>query len=182
MKIKNTLFFLSLCCIVLFSSCGSEDEDGISPTADNIQGSWTVTDLEYQGTSTTEIPDFPALTSSFTGVAINSDFTMTLDESNISTSGSYDVELTTTFLGQSSTSTIPGSDLPFGASGAWNLNGDQLTITPTTGEPATFTIANMTDNSFQLKFDVVNIITEDDGFGDEIRLIYDYEGTMTLTK
>lgn len=127
MKIGK-LFLIGL--VVVFFSCGDEDEP--QPTAAGLVGTWSMTALEYGGSSTTTVAGV-SLMSAFTGVGKEIDLTITFRENpnTITSEGSYVIALTTTTAGQSFTQDFPFNN--FVADGTWSLNGRVITVTSALG-------------------------------------------------
>jgi Lipocalin-like domain len=169
MKIAK-LLFLGL---LVFVSC-SEDEDPM-PTAAGLIGSWSVTDLEYEGTTTTTVTGI-SLTADFTGVGKDFDLTVTFSENPnmVVSEGSYTVTLTTTFAGQSETEDIELDS--FISDGTWSLNNKILSVT-TSGVTQEATIVSQTDTTLVVKVEVEEI-DEADG----VRVQTNVQGVYTLTK
>ncbi|MEP0265000.1 lipocalin family protein [Dokdonia sp.] len=139
--------FLKLTLIILFTisvaSCSSDD-DSSNPSSANISGIWQGESFDYTGTSTTEILG-ESITTSFVGETENINYTLTFSENpnEVIADGSYDVILTTTLEGQTTTQTVPGID--FLNSGSWELDGNTLTFI-VDGEASEATIETLTDN------------------------------------
>ncbi len=146
MKIAK-LVLLSIA-LVLFS-CGKEDDP--KPTADGLIGTWSITALDYEGSTTTTILG-TSITSSFTGVAKDLDMTVTFNENpnTVTSQGSYTISITTTTLGQSVTEDFTFDD--FFDDGTWALNGQTLTVT-SSGVVQEATIISQTSTTLVLGID-----------------------------
>ncbi|MGB0522757.1 MAG: lipocalin family protein [Flammeovirgaceae bacterium] len=176
MKIQQTLFLLCLFSLFTLSSCfNNDDEDKITPDKATLLGKWLMTDITYSGTSTTAIPGFDPITADFTGVGSDSDYTIELTERDFTASGGYTATLTTTSLGQTFTQTIVGTN--YASSGPWTLNGDQLTISPQGEAPVTMTVKNLSENSFDMSFDLQIVKDE---FGGTVT--QSVQGSMSFVK
>jgi hypothetical protein len=169
MKIAK-LLFLGL---LVFVSC-SEDEDPM-PTAAGLIGSWSVTDLEYEGTTTTTGSGI-SITAESVGVGKDLDLTVTFNENpnTVTSEGSYTITLTTTILGQSETEDYFFSG--FFGDGTWSLDNKTLTVT-SSGVVQEATIVSQTDTTLVVKIETEQ--TENvDGFSIETYV----QGVYTLTK
>jgi hypothetical protein len=141
---------LSLLLAVIFLSC-SEDEDPM-PTSAGMVGEWSMTGLEYKGTTTTSF-EGTNLIADFTGVAKNIDFTTMFTENpnNVSSAGAYTIVLTTTMMGQTSTDEYTMDEVV--SDGTWSLNGKTLSITSDT-ETESATIVEQTATKLKIKVEV----------------------------
>lgn len=153
---------LSLLFIVFaLTSCSSDDIDssGNGNIYGDILGTWIGVDVNYSGSTVTEIIGEPSLTADFVGEAYDVDYTLTFSENpnELVSEGSYSIELTTTTLGQSQTDNV--EDLEFLNDGAWDRAGDQLTIV-SNGETSVGTILELTDTSLILEIDEVQDISQ----------------------
>jgi len=167
----DKLFLLSLA-VVLFS-CSQEDDP---KPVEGLIGAWSVTALDYEGTSVTTVMA-TSIISSFTGVAKNMDMTVTFNQNpnTVTSQGSYTIALTTVTLGQSITEDFTFND--FIADGTWTVNDKTLTVT-NAGVAQEATIISQTNTTL-----VLGIKTEQSqdlaGVGSVATNI---EGVYTLTK
>ena len=140
--------------IGLFISSCNEEENEPQTTNSAIVGVWECVSLDYTGTTQTEFLG-QSTNADFVGEANNIDFTYTISENpNIATSeGIYDVELTTTLLGITTTQTI--ENIAFDFVGSWSLSGSQMSVT-NDGISQELTIIELTENSL-----ILNILEED---------------------
>jgi len=166
------LFFLSLA-VVLFS-CGKDDDP--KPAADGLIGAWSVTALDYEGSTTTTVMG-TSITADFTGVAKNMDMTVTFKQNpnTVTSEGSYTIALTTTTLGQSVTEDYTFND--FISDGTWSLSDKTLTVT-NSGAAQEATIISQTSTTLVLGIDTVQ--TQDlAGVGS---IVTNIQGVYTLVK
>ncbi len=141
MKIfKLTLITLFIATI---ASCSSDDDNSNAITAD-ITGVWQGESFDYSGATTTEVLG-ESITADFVAETENIDYTLTFSENpnEVVADGSYDVVLTTTVAGQTTTQTVPGTD--FLNSGSWELTNNTITFM-VDGETSEATIQTLTDN------------------------------------
>ena len=139
------LFLLSL------SAC-KKDATG------DIPGSWKVTAITYAGTTTTADPSTGvSYTSTFTGEGTNMDLQISFAENpnTYTTTGSYDILLTTMLNGQSLISTWTNAD--FVGNGSWSRTGDTLTFTDSNGETSEVTIVSLTDSTLKVNWQFTNV-------------------------
>lgn len=172
---KITLLSFAL---VFFASC--EDDDSSNDTSADLVGTWSMTSLDYDGTSSTT---FQGTTTSidFIGEGTNIDYTLTFDENpnNFDASGSYDIELTTDFMGQTTTQTESVEDA--NSTGTWSRDGNTLSfdgvlvslgdMAPMTGDTENndITISELTATTLVLTQDVMQVESQD-GFEVEVTL------------
>ena len=123
MKLTKLLFALTL--IIFITSCS--DSDDPTPSNSEIIGSWNMIGFEYEGTTTTEISGV-SFTTSFEGVGIDMDLTLEFLQENsaYNTNGDYGIELTTTFQGQSVSTTAYNNG--FVGSGTWAVDGNTISV------------------------------------------------------
>jgi hypothetical protein len=123
MKITK-LFLLSLA--VIFLSC-SEDEAPM-PTKEAMVGEWSLTALEYKG-STTTTAQGTSIKADFTGTGKNMDLITVFgaNPNTVTSEGTYTIVLKTTYMGQTETEEYESDETV--TDGTWSLNGRTLTIT-----------------------------------------------------
>lgn len=146
MKITK-LLLLSIA--VIFLSCSEDDP---KPTSEGMVGAWTITAVDYRGTTTT----------SALGTNIKADFTGTGKDMNLTTTfnanpntvvseGSYTIVLTTTVMGQTSTDEHPFEEVV--TDGTWTLSGNKLTFIDANGSQDA-TILQQTSTTLKMKVDI----------------------------
>lgn len=157
---KKPLFIMKkfLLCLVFMSamtltSCSSDDDSDTTPeTNSDLVGTWEITDLNYQGSSTTSFQgqeislDFSGQSISFQDaqVVFNADNTY-------ESSGSATIEFTVETMGQSQTqelSTESGLE-----TGTWEINGQQLLLTPSGQDQQVSDIDVFTDSDLKISID-----------------------------
>lgn len=169
---KNPKLLLLSLAVLLFS-CSEEDDP---KPVDGLIGAWSVTALDYQGTTITTVMA-TSIISIFTGVAKNMDMTVTFNQNpnTVTSEGSYTIALTTITLGQSITEDFTFND--FIADGTWTVNDKTLTVT-NAGVAQEATIVSQTSTTL-----VLAVETEQSqdlaGVGSVVTSI---EGVYTLTK
>jgi hypothetical protein len=156
---KLSLLFIAFTFVL--TSCSSDDGDssGNGDVSGDIVGTWIGVDVDYSGSTVTQIPGAPDLVADFVGEAYDVDYTLTFSENpnELVSEGSYSIELTTTTLGQSQTDNV--EDLEFLSDGTWDKVGDQLTVV-SNGETSTGTIVELTDTSLIVEIDQVQDISQ----------------------
>lgn len=137
---KKILFPTLLVLVALFNSACNNDGNA---AANNIAGNWNLTNLYYTGTTSTTIPGLPPITASFVGEGQNYNATLTFTESpnEFTSTGDYDVQLTTTVTGNPVPQVTTVQNQNFLSQGTWTISGNQITLTADTGEVST---ANLT--------------------------------------
>ncbi|MCU0418515.1 MAG: lipocalin family protein [Cyclobacteriaceae bacterium] len=170
MKIVK-LFLLGL--IVVFAACREDEEP--QPTAAGLLGRWSMTALEYEGSSTTRVSGID-VASNFTGVGKALDLIVTFRENpnTVSSEGSYVIALTTTTAGQSFTQDFTFDN--FVGDGSWSLNNRVLTVTGTLGSQDA-TIVSQTSTTLVIAVETEQ--TQNAG-GNSVRTRV--EAVYTLTK
>lgn len=146
MKILKLILFTAL--ISLTISCSSDD-DNVNLNNDGIVGVWRGTGVNYEGTSTTTMQG-QSFAADYVGVAYDINYTLAFSENpnKVVSEGNYSIELTTTYMGQTTTQNITGLD--FLSDGDWTLNGDILSIT-VDNETQNATIIELTPNKLVLE-------------------------------
>lgn len=124
MKKLKVLAVLALSLVVLISC---ESDSNSTDTSGDLLGTWNMVEFDYSGTSSAEFQGIP-ITTTYEGVGTNMDATMmfTEDPNELMFEGSYDIELTFEFSGQTQTQTFPINDAQ--STTTWSRNGNILTI------------------------------------------------------
>lgn len=109
-----------------FFACSTDDEGNTTSTGDLV-GTWALTTFDYDGSITQTVQD-QTTTVNFVGIGQNLDYTLTFSESpnEYVGAGSYDIELTTIFAGQSTTQVVPVENVFI--EGTYSLDGNTLTV------------------------------------------------------
>lgn len=86
-----------------FATCSTDDDSG-SDTSGTLVGTWEMVSFDYSGSTTTEFQG-QTIISDFDGVGQNLDYTLAFTENpnEFEGQGSYDIELTSTIAGESTT-------------------------------------------------------------------------------
>jgi len=147
---KITKLLLLSIAVILFSC--SKDEDP-KPTGEGLLGTWTLTGLNYYGTTTTRASGM-TVEADFTGKGKDMDCTTTFEASpnTVTSQGSYIIELTTTVSGQPSTT----DDYEFDevlTDGTWELDGNTLSVTNSAGKQEA-TITKQTTTELEIAIDL----------------------------
>jgi len=159
MKITKTLLVLFLS-ITIFS-CDSDDGALVIPAADvsgEILGTWEMIDLNYTGSNTVTTQG-QAIPSTYVGVGenMNNSISFTENPNDLLAQGTYDIELTSTTYGQTTTQTQ--TDLPLLPNSTWSKNGTTLILT-SNGEDTPFTILELSATTLKFQQDSDEIITQ----------------------
>jgi hypothetical protein len=127
MKITKLLLFSVA--VILFS-CGKDDDP--IPTSQGMVGAWTITALDYKGTTTTTAQG-ASVKADFTGTGKALNLTVTFKDNPkvVTNEGSYTIVLKTTIMGQTSTDEYPLEEAF--TDGTWALDGKTLRITGANG-------------------------------------------------
>jgi hypothetical protein len=139
MKTFKLCFLIGL--LSTFFSCAKDD----SLPTNAILGKWNVTQIEYTGTSSTNVQG-DITTAEFTGSGVDMklEIEFTENPNEYKASGDYGINLKTEFLGQSFDYSL--SNQGFIDSGTWSQEGDQLTVTTKAGETQTATVTSLTED------------------------------------
>jgi hypothetical protein len=175
MKITNLLL---LAVAVFFLSCGDDKDEDPAPTGD-LAGSWNMTAIDYNGTSTVAVMGIESK-STFTGTGkeMNLTVTFTEDPNKFTSQGDYVIALKTTTQGQTINSDFPIDG--FMIDGTWSLNGKTLTIEGD-GRKQEATIIEQTATTLKMKWDYTQTTTNTDA-GFEVVTSSDVKGTYTFTR
>jgi len=154
---KLNLLFLAIFTMAIVS-CSSDDDNGGSNTTGDLLGTWVGQTVNYSGSTVTTFQG-QNITADFVGEGYDVDYTLTFSENpnEVTSNGSYSIELTTTIAGQSTTQNE--ENIQFLETSDWAREGDQLTIT-TNGESTTGTIQELTATSLVLAIDTVEQTSE----------------------
>jgi len=120
-------FLTVLFVAVLLGSCSTDDNGGSGETSADLIGTWIMQSFEYQGETSTDVMGIP-FDIDFDGEAFNIDASLVFTDSpnQFTSSGSYDIELSSSFEGETQTQTESIED--FESQGTWSRNGDTLTF------------------------------------------------------
>ena len=159
------------------TSCSSDDDHAPmqqeTGTDANLVGTWTATDVDYSGfTSTFVVDTGTTLRTEFTGQGVDIDLTLSFSESpnELTSVGTFDVDLTTVILGVSEDSML--LDLGFLTDGTWSRVGNTLTLVGTDSSTSEVSIELLTENSLRLR------LTE--GFAVSTDEVTQEESTVTV--
>ena len=158
MKILKILFITVLTISIV--SCGDDDDAGndVGGSVDLI-GTWNAVSVNYTGTTVTEANGV-SIQADFVGEGMNIDYTLnfTSNPNELTSEGSYDIELTTTILNETTTQTF--TDIEFASTGEWLLDGDQMTVTAD-GVTTIITVVELTATSLILN--IIDVQTQNTG-------------------
>jgi len=145
-NLKKLIFIFSV--TLLFISC-NDDESVLQIENSQILGTWNLTELTEDGTTTTSSQGFDiSATFSAYGKNINAEVTFTENPNEFASSGSYISVLTTEILGQQTVQEVPINN--FIGSGDWEINGNIMTSTAN-GEESTAEILELNESILKLK-------------------------------
>lgn len=152
---KKAIKILSLLMLVLFAACKKDDDTKSSES--DIVGTWKLTALTCGDcTSTTEV-NGTSITSTFK--TTGKDFTNEVNfksDGTYTSSGSYTAVQEITVAGSTFTQDIPIGD--FLGEGTYEVNGDVMTTTASTGETGDATIISLNAQKMELKVSVNEVI------------------------
>lgn len=137
------LFFAAL--VISFTAC---DDDDATPTGTEIEGSWKVTEIHYEGVGETTSGGITVETTYVgDGVDMNLNIIFESDQT-FSSTGDYGIDLIATVSGQSFP--ISWTSQGFQSNGTWEFNDPTLSTIDSNGETASMDVIEVTDT--QLKF------------------------------
>ena len=136
------ILFLSL------AACKKDEENNSS----TLVGSWNVTGIDYSGTTTTVDPNVGTISGTFTGLGKNLSLEIHFSENpnDYTTSGTYDIDLTTMVQGQTYNTTWTSGD--FIDDGTWELDGSTLRVTNGNGDVSEATIIEVNNSTLILEW------------------------------
>lgn len=148
---KISILFLSF--LFVFASCSKDDDNTpnqVDSTID-ITGSWELTGMEYEGESSQTVQG-QTITMDYVGVArdIDAQVVFTENPNEVTSTGSYTIDLTMNYLGQTITQDyfLDFSDYITSAS-SWSIDGNEMTF-ESEGEVQTAEIVTLTQNMMVL--------------------------------
>lgn len=168
----KTTKLLLLSLAVIFLSC-SEDEERL-PTSQGMVGTWSMTSVDYTGTSTTTMQG-ASLTADYTGTGKEMNVVSTFAENpnTVLTEGSYIIVVKTTMMGQTTTEEVPFDEVV--SDGTWTLSGRTLTVSGPNG-PEEATILEQTSTSLKMRMDVTESFTSQDiTVSTELQITYTFK-------
>ncbi len=145
-NLKKLIFVFSV--TLLFISCNN-DESVLQIENSQILGTWNLTELTEDGTTTTSSQgiDITATFSAY-GKNINAEVTFTENPNKFASSGSYTSVITTEILGQQTVQEVPINN--FIGSGDWEINGNIMIVTANS-EESTVEILELNESMLKLK-------------------------------
>lgn len=149
MKFK-TLFVVFLS--VTFFSCSSDD-DNSGEEEISIVGTWELTEMNYDGTTTIEFEGIPVPVSiEGVGEDIDAQIVFEEDPNTVSSSGTLTSVVTITVLTESTTEEFPIDLSEFVTSGSWTISEDESTliVVDSEGTEQTFDINALTETTLDL--------------------------------
>lgn len=183
---KKLLFLFTS--ILILSSCSKDDdssnEGGSSVVnANNFVGTWELTDIQTEATANTffvqniEIP----LTISTEDYNMSAVISEDPNEYNFDGTVTLKTEFTNPLNNEVVATELKDQSLEGLDSGSWEIIGNSVIFTPTTGDSSTLTIQSLNENILILK--QVNEVTETNSdFGIELDITVSSESIITFTK
>lgn len=169
---KNTwkLLLMAFLSITLLTGCNEDDDTPESGAS--LVGLWNLTSYNYSGDITTTNQGV-TIETQFNGEAINIDATLEIAENpnTMTAAGTYDIVLTTIFLGDEIEQTVSIPDVS--SESTWERNGNTLTIIgdvvggselpggfPTDLNTQDYTIVELTDTTLRLTLNTSFEVTQ----------------------
>jgi len=121
---KLTNLTLAMLMMLLLAACGNDDETPPITSSDDLEDTWTVISFSADVESVSEIQG-QTITSDVDIVGSNMAYDLTLDGSQFTTDGNYEMTLTSTVNGMTQTNTDSYSNVM----GTGNYTNDESTIT-----------------------------------------------------
>ena len=168
--------FLRLSAIALlclfFTACSDDDED-TNISGDAFLGIWSLTELEYKGSSSTSTPSGP-VTTNYTGEGFDMDLTVEFSENpnTFTSEGDYGIKLNVETMGESSTAELANLNLL--GNGSWKRDNNKVTFTQEGSVAEEATILELSDSTLTMSFDVSGLIP--------LGVNVDVDGTFSFTK
>ncbi|PZD79154.1 hypothetical protein DNG35_03860 [Mesonia sp. K7] len=162
--------------MLILTSCSTDDNTSNNVNNTSLLGDWEMIDVNYTGTQTVDFQG-QTMTMDFSGQSVSfEDAIVVFNQDNTYTSsGSYVIELTVNFMGQSNTQQFPVDN--FFGTGTWLKSGNTLTVTDDqlgSATPANIDILNATT----LKLSISNYTVSMPGPGGNQDVDLDYEITL----
>jgi len=170
------LFFITAS-VAFFFSC-SEDTDDVPSPSNSLIGSWALTEVEYEGTTTTTF-DGQQTNATFTGTGYDMNFSIQFNENpnDYEADGTYSIRLETTIQGHSQPLTSEWENPGFIGTGSWEKNGDQLIVTSNNGDIQEATISELNANTLDIIWEFSQTTTESGA-----TIVQDVNGTYTFQR
>jgi len=151
--------FKFLFAFALFASLASCSKDDETTAETDIMGEWTVTDISYEGTSSSAIGGVTQ-TFPFTGSGYDMDLKISFEDNpkEYTAQGDYSIQLVVDVAGQMLE--VPWTNVDFIGNGEWEKDGNTLSVTASTGEVQTATITELTDSKMVIAWDFVASTTQ----------------------
>ena len=158
----------------LLSSCSKSDV--LSGSENRIIGDWWISDVQFEGTSTTN-SNGNDITSPFTGTGYNLVLNMNIEKEQnaFSTKGLYNIHLVTEIEGEfvQTEWMNPG----FIECGTWTIKDDNLVVTKANGETSYATVISLSDNTLVLAYNFSYEVMKS-----ETKVNYMVEGLYTFSR
>ncbi len=161
--------------ISTFVACNSDDN---ATTPENsIVGEWTVTEIFYEGNTTTSVQGQQPVSGTFTGTGFDMDLKIDFaaDPNDYTTSGNYSINLETIFAGQTFPSTWVNNE--FQGSGSWTKDGSIMVFTSEAGEVSEAEIMEETSTLLMFKQNYNNVDVQNGA-----TITHNIEATFTFEK
>lgn len=148
MKIKALIIALLAISIL---SCSKDDDNSDSEDEIKITGTWDLTEMNYEGTTTINFEGIPVPVN-IEGVGEDIDAQIVFEEepNTVNASGTLTSVVTITVLTESTTEEIPINLSDFITSGTWTLSENTLIVVDTEGEEQTFEVNSLTETTLDL--------------------------------
>ncbi len=156
---KISILFASF--LFVFASCSSDDDNTdtqVDSTVD-ITGSWELKAMEYEGEST-QTAGGQTLTVTYEafGKDFDAQVVFTEDPNEVTSTGTYTIEMTMTSMGQSITQDFPVDvSEEFISASEWSIDGNVMTLI-SEGETQTAEIITLTQNLMVLLTEQTEIL------------------------
>jgi len=150
MKLKN-LFLLLSTLTLLFTACSDEKDTPPTATGDGLPGSWQLVAVDYTETRTTQNQGETA-TEEANGWGTDMEFELLVSENpdQLTTSGTYFINLTENMFGTPLTRKIAGEN--FLSEGSWQLADSTLTITSADNNVRTIFVERVDEEKLILEY------------------------------
>lgn len=160
---KHIKFFLIVTLVSsVFISCDSDDEATSSP-ATGVVGAWGLIAYTVPDGESVSVLGGDEITQQFTQTGTDFEYSVlfTSAPNQLTATGSFTVDETTTFQGQTATQSITLlGDVPIGS---WSLNGSTLSLVDQLGEVITVDVAQVNETSLIFNLDLTQVSDDTPG-------------------
>lgn len=171
------LLLLFIAAATFFTACSGSDDPEPGP---QLEGTWNATNIDYSGTSITQVGNATIAETAFTGTSISEDYQMAMNANGTyNGSGSYTIELKSDIGGQVITETQVVSGENAIGNGEWSRTGNTVIFTDVNGTQSEATIVELTESTLTFSISLQRT-SVDENFG--ITTINDVDAVFSFAR